>query len=64
MPLDEAKRQFDLLDALIVAGKGESDEADAIRDRMDDEWYRMTEGDRQALRDYSVATAKRIEGCP
>jgi hypothetical protein len=40
--LAEYRRLLAELDDLIDSGRGESDEAEVIRDRMDPHWYGMT----------------------
>ncbi len=45
--LIEATRQ---LEALIQADKGESDEAEALRDKMDGPYYRLTADEMERLK--------------
>jgi Spy/CpxP family protein refolding chaperone len=42
------------LHALIAAGQGDSDEADALRDEMDAPWYAMTEEARERMGELSA----------
>lgn len=47
----------DRLDDLINRGKGESEDADHLREAMDTSWYRMTEEQRKILREKLIEEA-------
>jgi hypothetical protein len=54
------------LHRMIAAGKDESDEGEALRERMDPEWYAMTEEERQIVRGvsrdfYTIFDSKRFK---
>src|SRR5438105_10416555 len=54
MKLSEPAREYARLQSrlhdLFVAGGGDSDDADAIRDAMDGPWHKMTEIERKLMR--------------
>ena len=51
--LDKYKDKLRRLHAMQAAGAGDSDAADAIRDEMDDPWYKMTEAEEREAGFYS-----------
>lgn len=53
--LEQYKALWHRLDKLCDEGKGESEEAEAIRDESDGPWYRMTEEDHAELDAYFEA---------
>ncbi|MGP0065676.1 MAG: hypothetical protein ACLQGP_18990 [Isosphaeraceae bacterium] len=53
-PYREYVRLLRNLHALIAEGKGDSDEADQLRDLMDDPWYQMTPEEVRRVRDLSA----------
>ena len=56
---EEYLRLWDELEHLWDTGRGESDEAHALRDRMDAPWRRMTGADRDALTRHAQAKNQR-----
>ncbi len=50
------------LDALMAEGKGDSPEADAVREQMDEPWYAMTEQEQQRVRGLSEDLFSLAEG--
>jgi hypothetical protein len=56
--LEEYLRLLDALDALDRAGRFESPEADALRDRGEPVWYRLTEAERDEVRRHAGAGGK------
>lgn len=52
------------LQELFQAGQGDGDEADAIRDRMDGPWYRMTQAERDRMRGLATDLNALLDGGP
>lgn len=53
-PLVVHANQLVLLDRMMAEGRGDSPEADLIRDEMDQSWYRMTADELQIARQLSA----------
>lgn len=51
---EEYERLLKALHCLIAEGQGDGDEAEAIRDRMDEPWWSLTEAERKRLEGLST----------
>src|SRR5450631_2468452 len=63
-PVLESSRLLRELHALFVQGKDESEEADAIREQMEEPWYAMTPQEQERMRGLSADLYTVAEGGP
>ena len=52
-PLATYRRYLEQLHAMIREGKGDSDEADLLREEMEEPWYLLSEEEKQEMAQYS-----------
>jgi hypothetical protein len=60
-PKEQIKLYTESLHKLIADGKGDSPDADAIRERMEDPWYKMTADEQKEMDEYSVELYAKAE---
>lgn len=58
-PREDHRLHLEQLHELMRQGKGEDQEADDIRERMGDLWWKLTDAERKEMEEYSLYLYKR-----